>query len=392
MKNSARPAFPIPSVIDPPEHRCIIIPVPDNNDHLRVFAGLIHQLGEYRHWQQEETHSATLVAQVWKKIYDGINWEGDDCMGCCPEPTNRRYTSDGVLEVSYDGGVTWQTAPQLDPRLSGIIFPPLPGPDGAEKKCVAATSAQEFLKANLIDELTSGQGYATLFDLCVILIEVLGITGVGALIAGIVAAIFTVGVVAVQAAFTSEVWADFRCILYCRIRSDGSFNVSGWQGVKSDILSNFTGVVSAILYNWVNALGVVGLTNAARSGMVASADCSACDACPPGCPDDQWIIHGTFVTSDDDSITISSILDPLGFGQQVVRYGSQDADPPPLYCCHGCNFEITAGAITASAFVHCNGVYDPISSFSDVDFRRLEVASSASTFTIKINFNPDGCP
>ena len=269
--NHDRPAFPIPAVIDPENRRCIQIPVPDHPDHLHVFAGLIHQLAEYRHWEKEETKSGTLVAQVYKAIYDAIDWTGEDCMGCCPKPTNLRYTEDGVLEVSYDNGVTWSPAPELDPRQSGIIFPPITGTDGAAKRCAAAASAQEFVKQNLIDELESGQGYAAIYDAAVGIIAILGVTGIGALIAAIVAAIFTAGIIVVQAAFTTEVWTDFRCILYCRISNDGSFTPASWELVKSDILSHFSGIVSAVLYNWVNSVGVVGLTNSARSGFVATA-------------------------------------------------------------------------------------------------------------------------
>lgn len=324
-----------------------------------------------------------------------LRWQGNLARklmsGCCPGNQLTRYTDDGVLEASEDGGVTWTPAPELDPRVTGAYFPPMPGPDGNDKKCLAATSAMEYVKQNLIDVLEDGMGYAAIYDVLIALVGFLGLLGgIGILVAILVGALFSAGIVAVQAAFTAGVWDDFKCILYCRIRSDGSFSNAGWQGVKADIATQFSGVVELVLFNWVNTVGVIGLTNSARSGMAVTADCVACD-CPPGCVDETWIIDGTFVTSDDDSITIDSILDPLGSGQQIVRYGTLDT-ADPLYCCHGCNFEVLAGAYTSSAFVHCNGVYDPISSFSDVDFRRLDIASSVSTFTVKINFNPDGCP
>ena len=170
-------------------------------------------------------------------------------MGCCPQPTNRRYNSAGELEVSYDGGLTWDTDSTLDDRFSGTISPPITGADGSAKACAAAASAEEFVKQNLIDSLEEGSTYADLSGVSVALIALLGVTGIGLLIAGFVAAIFVAGVTATQAAFTSEVWVDFRCILNCRIKPDGSFDMTGWQGVKSDILSQFTGVVSAVLYN-----------------------------------------------------------------------------------------------------------------------------------------------
>src|SRR4030095_9172112 len=180
-----------------------------------------------------------------------------------PQPTNRRYNDEGQLEVSYDNGATWVADPAADDRFSGTISPPLSGEDGSTKKCIGAASAQEYIKDNLIDSLTEGMTYAELNGVGVALGALLGVTGIGILISAFAAAAFLAGIVAVQAAFTSEVWADFKCILFCAIGADASFSPAQWETVKSKILSTFTGVVSAILYNWVNSVGPVGLTNAA---------------------------------------------------------------------------------------------------------------------------------
>ena len=247
-------------------------------------------------------------------------------MGCCPQPTNRRYNSAGELEVSYDGGLTWDTDSTLDDRFSGTISPPITGADGSAKACAAAASAEEFVKQNLIDSLEEGSTYADLSGVSVALIALLGVTGIGLLIAGFVAAIFVAGVTATQAAFTSEVWVDFRCILNCRIKPDGSFDMTGWQGVKSDILSQFTGVVSAVLYNWVNSVGVVGLTNAARSGFVATADCDDCE-CTPLCQDAGLWIYGNVVSVTDEGDTLLYELSSTdNSGTQNVQWRSPDAE------------------------------------------------------------------
>lgn len=353
---------------------------------VQILLTLVDYVGWRTRYQPTDTTIDPETISKWQG-----NLARELMSGCCGENQLTRYTDEGVLEASNDGGVTWVPAPELDPRVTGAYFPPMPGEDGNDKKCLAATSSMEYVKQNLIAVLSDGMGYAAIYDILISVVGFLGLLGgVGILVAILVGAIFSAGVVAVQAAFTAGVWNDFKCILYCRVRSDGSFSDAGWQGVKADIAVQFSGVVELVLYNWVNAVGVIGLTNSARSGMALTGDCSSCE-CPAGCVDQTWVIDGTFVTSDDDSITIASILDPLGSGQQIVRYGTLDS-APVLYCCHGCNFEIIAGAFSASAFVHCNGVYDPISAFSDVDFRRLDVASNISTFTVKINFNPDGCP
>lgn len=272
-----RPDFQIPIVINPPERRCIQISVPDDEQHLQIFAGLIRQLSDWQRWQRDPLKRGTLVAQVWREVWENIDWNGEDCMGCCPEPTNRRYNSEGQLEVSYDGGITWSLAPDADSRMSGIISPPLAGEDGDEKRCIGAASGMEYVKQNLIDDLSAGANYADINAAIIAIIVVLGVTGIGVLIAAAAAAIFIAGVSAVQAAFTAGVWDDFQCILYCNSEDDASFTVAGWERVKADILSTFTGVVSAVLYNWVNSVGTVGLTNSLRSGFATASDCSACE-------------------------------------------------------------------------------------------------------------------
>jgi hypothetical protein len=272
-----RPPWKIPDIIDPPERRCIQINIPEDPQHIAIFWGVLRGLSDWQRWERESTKSATLVAKVWSQVVYAIDWSGEECMGCCPRPTNRRFNALGQLEVSYDGGETWAVDNTLDDRFSGSVSPPIEGSDGTDKACAGAASAEEYVKQNLIDSLEDGTLFADLNSAGVALIALLGVTGVGLLVAAFAAAIFLAGVTAVQAAFTSEVWTTFRCILFCHISEDASFNEGQWNAVKADILAQYTGVVSAVLYNWVQSVGPVGLTNSARSHFVASADCTTCD-------------------------------------------------------------------------------------------------------------------
>lgn len=278
-----RPNFKIPDIINPPDRRCIQISVPDDEQHLQIFAGLIRQLSDWQRWEREPTKSGTLVAQVWRDVWQSIDWIGDDCMGCCPEPTNRRYNDDGMLEVSYDNGETWEVNTTEDDRHSGQTAPPLQGVDGDDKKCIGATAAQEFIKVNLIDDLTTGATYADVYAALVALVAVFGVTGIGILVAAAAAAIFIAGVSAVQAAFTSDVWDDFKCILYCAIEDDASFTIAGWQTVKNEVNAQFNGIAAIILHNWINTVGSVGLTNAARSSFATTGDCETCECGADNC-------------------------------------------------------------------------------------------------------------
>jgi hypothetical protein len=340
-----RPPWKIPAVIDPPLRRCIQIMIPDDPQHISIFWGQLRALSDWQRWESEPTKSGTLVAQVWRKVVYAIDWSN---MSCCPEPTNERFNADGTKEVSYDNGATWVTDHSLDDRYSGTIAPPLEGADGSEKRCVAATSAQEYIKSNLIDSLTEGMTYAEINSTIIAIIALLGVTGVGMLIAAAAAAIFLLGVAATQAAFTTGVWSDLKCILYCAMEDDGSFTEAGWEQVKSKILATYTGVVSAILYNWTNSVGLVGLTNAARSHFAASGDCSGC-VCEDCSNLDAWgIVYGTTITKTPGYWKLSSTAAGPNQAVRLARTGA-----PPSNCC-AVVYNVTAGVVQNQAWYRCS--------------------------------------
>lgn len=349
-----RPPWKIPAVIDPPARRCIQIEIPDDPEHIAIFWGLLRSLSDWQRWEREPTRSGTLVAKVWSEVVYAVDFSEDSCMGCCPEPTNRRYNAEGQLEVSYDNGATWAIDPAADDRFSGIIAPPLPGTDGSDKACIGATSATEYVKANLIDSLTTGMTFAELNAAGVALIALLGVTGIGILIAAFAAAVFLAGVAAVQAAFTSEVWTDFRCILSCHILPDASFDAAAWESVKSDILAKFTGVVSAVLYNWVNSVGLVGLTNSARSGFAASGDCSDC-LCEDCSNLTNWeVVYGTILEQTAGYIKMQSgVAGP----NQSIRLANYTSGATPQCC--AVTYNIISGVVQNQAYYPCNSG-DPV--------------------------------
>lgn len=204
--------------------------------------------------------------------------------GCCGdnEPTNQRYTADGILEQSFDGGETWERDTS-DPRFNSPIFPPMPGADGDDKKCLAAASAAETIKTDIVEKMQSTMtaGDILLLIAAVVAIFITGFTATPLVIA-VVSQIIIFGVDATKAAFTEEVWDTFRCILYCNMNADGSFTEAQWQTIKAQIFDQLgSSIAGTFLRDTVNAFGVAGLTNAARSGAAASADCTDCDC--PGC-------------------------------------------------------------------------------------------------------------
>lgn len=372
----------LPSTLEGEQSFCVTIP--GGLDNKKRLIDLLTIATRWYSWARSAGTEGKETADRWRDVMNLPELN----MCCCPEPTNRRYNENGELEVSYDGGITWLPAPELDDRFSGIVAPPMPGTDGENKRCIAAASAEEYVKLNLIEDLTEGSSYAELNAALVAIVAALGVTGVGLLLAAAAAAIFIAGVGAVTAAFTTEVWTDFRCILFCRIRNDGSFDTAGWEAVKADILDQFTGVVSAILYNWVNSVGVVGLTNSARSGFVASADCSGCTDCP-SCTAESQIQIGTFVSRTETEIVIDAVLTTFNsiFAYWVV-YGDWETGT----CCLFCSNTYTPD-ITASGWSDCDGVAHDGTSPNGELVGQYRAYSIAGAFQLTLRmFGDEACP
>ena len=394
-----------PEILRPfdPRHVPLPAPAPDicdaptvticvNSEWWSHLEGMISRLLYRDAWQGTEDDIDRAIESIQEVLAVGKA----DPMGCCCGNSGAitRWNENGELEISYDNGATWQPYPQGDSRMTGRTAPPIPGPDGDDKKCAAAASAEEFIKQNFIDELETGQGYAAIYDALVALLAIIALTGIGLLIAALVGAVFTAGISVVKAAFTSEVWTAFRCILYCRISDDGSFTKAGWEGVKADILDQFTGVVSAVLYNWVNSVGPVGLTNSARSGFVASADCTSCD-CPEECPN-QYVIgpvgsetgHGEIISVIGNTVRVAS-GNPSTPGDYIILQAPTLGD-----CCYLNSVTVVEGsAIALMVYIPCGTPYsEPAWQGGGTEqcVQLIQVQSSSGSFVADFVFSE--CP
>lgn len=362
--------------------------IPDDDEHIAIFAGLTRQLLDWQRWERDPLKRGTQVAQVWREVWNSVDWTGEDCMGCCPEPTNTRYNSEGVYEESFDNGITWNPAPANDSRMSGTIAPPLAGVDGETKRCEGAASAQEYVRIAFIEDLTVGATIADLGAAGVAIAAALGVTGVGILFAAAAAAIFIAGVSFVQAAFTSGIWEQYKCILYCRMLPDASFDEAGWQAVKADIADTFTGVVETVLYNWVNTVGSVGLTNSARGGYAATADCSGCTDCP-SCTAEDMILIGTLVSRTETEIVIDAVLTTYN---DIFAYWIVFGDFTANYCCLVCSNTYAPG-LTASGWSDCDGISHDGTNPNGELVGQLRAYSTAGAFTATYRmYGDENCP
>lgn len=67
-----RELLPIPAVIDPPTTIYICVPVPNQEEHRAAFLGMILNLAQWVSWARDDAHSAALVADVWKPIFQCV--------------------------------------------------------------------------------------------------------------------------------------------------------------------------------------------------------------------------------------------------------------------------------------------------------------------------------
>ncbi len=212
--------------------------------------------------------------------------------GCDDQPILYRWTVDSVLQKSIDGGTTWEDAPENDPRNYSTVYPPMAGSDGLDKRCIAATSAAQLIKAQVGDQLTDDMSRFTLDELIK--------TWVGtyiqtsnpflALINIAVNQIFALVISALRAALTDAVYDILQCIIYCNIGNDASVTDAQWAAIRSDITDQIGGIAGVFLEHLIYLLGRVGTTNICRSGFATEGDCEDCGSCVPGCEND-WIVY-----------------------------------------------------------------------------------------------------
>jgi hypothetical protein len=267
--------------------------------------------------------------------------------GCCDDnmPIQYRYTTDGLLEWSLNGGQNWTPAPQYDSRVYSVTFPPVPGEDGDDKKCVAATGMSALIKEQVGDQLTDDMSRYTLSQLITDWVNTLLQTSnpFQALITVVTNQIFALVIALVIPALTDAVYGILTCIFYCRMADDASFDTDAWQGVRADITEQISGIAGLFLEHLVYLLGEKGLTNLARAGGATEGDCASC-ACPGECGVD-WRVgfyymgsftpFGTFISSGtDDDGNFYMIVESADRGDGGEVCGVCNASMSADDCCY----------------------------------------------------------
>jgi len=351
-----RPPWKIPDVIDPPNRRCIKIEVPDDPQHIQILWGVLRGLSDWQRWEQEPSHKATLVAQVWRKVVYAIDWS---IMSCCPEVTNSYYDENGILQVSYDGGLTYEPAPS-DPRFSAPLAPPLTSTEGDTRRCEAANNVVGYMKSTadqlIADALLWGEISGMIGAIIAIIFVLLEIGSGGALtplLLALSAALLGTGQAAFDAAMTTDVYDSLLCIVYCHTPDNGSYTAANWQQIKAEIAAQITGIAEKFLYDTVNAMGLAGMTNASRTGLSYGGDCDSC-VCSNLCADKYHIWNG--IGGAAPAGTYGTILERDGDRIRVQfngNYITLEVDVSGN-CCVADHWElVSGGAAYSTAYNEC---------------------------------------
>lgn len=283
------------------------------------------------------------------------NLERNLMMACCDDnlPIQYRYNDAGELERSLNAGGNWTSAPEYDPRVYSPQFPPMPGEDGDDKKCIAATGAAALIKEQVGDQLTDDMTRYTLSQLITDWVK----TFIGssnpfqALLTVVANQIFALILSALRPALTDTVYDIFKCILYCNIGDDATINNAQWAKIRSDITDQIGGIAGIFLEHLIYLLGTTGCSNLLKAGGAAEGDCSECD-CPAPCGT-NWHVRPditayTDMTVGDGYITVSAhgIIGSNYYG--IVESGDM------AQCCTFDHFEILSGSIELWAWMECN--------------------------------------
>ena len=99
MAKTAR--YVLPATIDPADSVCFRVQVPNDPQHIAAFKGQILDLTWSRLWQKDATNGADLTSRVWQRVFNNLE--------ACPVPVQFRQNDICTLQVSFNGGATWDT-------------------------------------------------------------------------------------------------------------------------------------------------------------------------------------------------------------------------------------------------------------------------------------------
>jgi len=361
---------------------CLQIRIPNDITWIGIVKGALSELLLSYNFEPFGDYTPAETVQRFIAMYDDFVFSECD-MGCCYDIVERRATSDGELQIRINGG-DWQQDPN-DPRLTGSSLPP-PVLDETHTKCDAATNGQQHLQdyiAAYSEALGAASSIVVLAGEVALLIVAILIAPESAplilpLLFAAASAAFLLGQAAWDSYFTSDVYDDILCALYCNIGDDGQFTDEQYTAFVDKLQADMPdGVAKDTFINSVIAMGAKGINNMCSYGESADADCSSCDCTDAPCDYstwDIWLAAGTLISRNRHHIIAAAANG--GDGHYYLNLCS----PAPDTCC--CYVTYDSGGVGMEAIG-----YNPCGS-SQADGSHLGFAytnQSANAFAFKSN-------
>jgi len=320
-----------------------------NEDWIPYIIGILYPMKFHNYWggTLEENRNARRSAQDLIDLFQSAKDCNDMGNGCC-DGTDllvtviTRVSITGRMEISIDGGSTWQDNPRA-PYMLVPSYPPYLTTNPTANKCDVAKNVQEELLRlkdgfiPFIRTLTTIHDF--LIEVCKMLAESIAIlleapAGLVELIPAIfdwAKHLYTKDPDVLEAEFTPEFWDDVLCMIYCNTPANGIYQESDFDNIISQCVNLPGGVAYATageaIRGFIKFWQVQGLNAVAANGTSEGADCSACDC---ACTAENYSIDGswgTLVSRTPTSITVSSVLFN---GQHYAAVRVADGSP----CCH----------------------------------------------------------
>ena len=207
-------------------------------------------------------------------------------------PTIRYNPDTDQIEMTPDGGVTWNPAPGSDPRHSLAFLKPPVG--GSSKRCDAAANMvkwlHDFIDQCLFDLELIGS-VTTIINSILLSLNVLsaGFASFLEAISELAETISGIGSAALIIAFTSTEYDLLTCIFFCNVDSDGRVSVDALAEIQTEITAQLNTTAALVVNAILSLQGEIGLSNAGSVGS-ETGDCDGC-AC-------AWCYEFDFTLSD----------------------------------------------------------------------------------------------
>jgi hypothetical protein len=346
----------VPPSVDPDEGG--LLTVQFSYAWLPPILGALTQLLQATTWKADDPADIALAQDRAMRLLNLFAATGASIPGI---PVDRviltRYNPDASqVEISFDGGGSWEASPGSDPR-NQTVYPPQTGGDA---RCFSAASVIRKFQDDIsawLTPLTVGIDAAAFGAFIISTILDLGPFGILLDIAVSVGlGLISLGATAIEAALSPTVYDELLCILYTNMNADGQLVASTFAAVQSDVTSIIGTGDAGTIINLVFSLWGFGGINAAAALALDTDDCSECGWCLEYDATDNdggWTDAGT----GSGSWSIAGWQSQLTSGEFVVQTLN-------LFLDLGGTFQLTFAEASYSVVSDLGGTEDFFSGFN----------------------------